>query len=146
MIPVNQTVVDKVVGNCMQAVLASLFEVDLEKAINVMDLPEDGWHIKFIEWIESVGYNYSGVINAHTDISQTLKALNSVYAVEGYFYGVVPSKTFDGVTHAVIIDRAGKVAHDPNPNKKWEGVNVVITGDLIYWYLFEPINGFVYDY
>ncbi len=144
MIKVNQTVIDKGIGNCMQAVLASLFEVELSEAINVMELPEDSWHIPFIEWIESVEYEYSGVINAHPDTRETFKALNSVHAIDGYFYGVVPSKTFEGVSHAVIIDREGKVVHDPNPNKKWEGINVVVTGDLVYWYLFEPKNGFVY--
>lgn len=144
MIKINQTVVDKGNGNCMQAVLASLFEVELDKTINVMDLPETQWHIPFMEWIETVGYEYGGVIGKHDDNKETLKALSSLYAVGGYFYGVVNSKNFKGVTHAVIIDRQGIIVHDPNPDKKWEGINTVETGELIYWYLFEPKDEFVY--
>lgn len=145
--PIDQTDISKDSGTCMQAVLASLFERPLSETINVMDYQEEDWHIPFMEWIDkSTKYQYAGVVNAHSDKAQTLNALNSMYAVGGFYYGVVPSRNHDGVTHAVIIDRQGIVRHDPNPDKKWQGVNVVDSGDLIYWYEFTPKNGFVYDY
>jgi len=63
---VNQTIVDKGKGTCMQAVLASLFETEIEDTINIMEHPEASWHIPFMEWLEaSTKYEYQGVVNAH---------------------------------------------------------------------------------
>lgn len=147
MIKVDQTVTDEKKGTCMQAVLSSLFEKPLSETINPMEYSETGWCLPFLEWIDNnTKYEYDGVVNSHDDKLQTLKALSSMYAIDGFYYGVVPSKNFKNVTHAVIIDRTGVVRHDPNPDKKWQDINVVDSGDLIYWYIFTPKNGFVYDY
>lgn len=137
MIKVDQNNVNKGNGNCMQAVLASLFEVNLSDAINVMDYPDPGWHIPFMEWVESVGYSYIGVMNSADKKDETYSDLLNLESVRDHFYGVVPSRNFEGVTHAVVINRNGVVVHDPNPDRKWLGVDVVDSGDLIYWYLFE---------
>ena len=143
--PVNQTIVDKWKGTCVQAVLASLFETKLEETVNIMDFLDTGWQIPFMDWVEdNTPYEYAGVINAHDEKELTYEALQSVFAVKGYFYGVVPSKNFSDVTHAVIIDRGGVIVHDPDPKKKWLGLNPVESGELQYWYLFEPQNGFIY--
>lgn len=139
MIKVYQTVVDEGSGNCMQAVLASLFEKELSETINVMDYPDPGWHIPFMQWVESVGYSYDGVMNATTEPMQNVMDLQNGECVKGFFYGVVPSRNFKGVTHAVIIDCNGVVVHDPNPDMKWLGVNVVDSQDLVYWYMFSKI-------
>jgi len=135
---IDQTLVCKGFGNCMQAVLASLFEKELTETINVMELPEDKWHIPFMNWIESIGYDYVGVMNSATTKKETYSDLRSQVAVKDYFYAVVPSKNFKKCSHAVIIDRNGVVAHDPNPKKQWQGIDVVESGDLQYWYRFEP--------
>lgn len=140
MIKTDQTIVCKGFGNCMQAVLASLFEKELSETINVMELPDDAWHIPFMEWIDSVGYSYEGVMNACSSAEQNQRDLqDSEYCVGGFFYGVVPSKNFKSVTHAVIIDCNGLVVHDPNPDKKWLGVNIATSKDLIYWYQFKKV-------
>ena len=63
----------------MQAVLASLFEMDLDQAINVMDHPETAWHVPFMDWIdEATKFTYVGVCNAHSEKVQTLNALQSL--------------------------------------------------------------------
>ena len=135
---VDQTVVDKGIGNCMQAVLASLFEKSLVETVNVMDYPEGKWAIPFMEWVESVGYEYVGTMDPADTTEETCRDLRSLYAVDGYFYASVPSRNFKDVSHAVIIDRSGVVVHDPNPKKQWLGENVVTSEDLNHWYLFEP--------
>lgn len=136
MIKINQTVVDKEIGNCMQAVLASLFEKPLEETINIIDyLP--CWAIPFMEWVESIGYEYEGVMSPAKTIEESYKDLKEVESVGGYFFASVPSKNFDGTYHAVVMDADGVVIHDPSPEKQWEGVDIISSGDVEYWYLFK---------
>ena len=123
----------------MQAVLASLFEKELDETINVIDYLDDGWAIPFFDWVESFGFDYVGVMAPAETVEQSKKDLSSLYAVGGFFYASVPSKNYKGISHAVIIDRNGLVVHDPHPQKAWEGINVVESGDIDYWYLFEPM-------
>lgn len=138
---IDQTIVDSEKGNCMQAVLASLFEKTLDETINVIELPEESWFQDFISWVnENTDFTFETIVNAHDDEDYTYNALKSLYAINGLFYGVVPSKVFEGCSHAVLIDRNGIVVHDPNPNKLWQGIDAVKTGELEYWYLFTPKN------
>lgn len=37
--------------------------------------------------------------------------------IDGYYYGVVESRTYKDVLHAVVVDSKLKVVHDPNPNQ-----------------------------
>lgn len=139
MIKTNQTIVCNDYGNCMQAVLSSLFEIDMDKTINPLDHGLE-WNCKLKEWLLSIGYRYEGVMNACSSVEQNKMDLAfSDYSVGGFFYGVVPSKTFEDETHAIIINCEGIVVHDPNPNKAWLNINVLDTKDLIYWYQFEKI-------
>ena len=141
--PVDQTVVGKERGDCMQAVLASLFEQKFEDTVNMYDYPEGKWVIPFMKWLESIGYSYDGVMNMFANEAsgigreQAYRDLATNEGVGGYFYGSVASKTFEGVTHAVIIDLNGIVVHDPNPNKAWQGVDTIATKELQYFFLFS---------
>ncbi len=140
--PVDQTIVDEDRGNCMQAALASLFEQKFEDTINVYDYPEGEWVAPFMKWVESIGYEYEGVLNMLVNPLQgitrkrALRDISKLESVGGYFYGVVNSRSFKDVTHAVIIDALGIVAHDPNPNKAWQGVDTIATKELLYIYTF----------
>ncbi len=138
---IDQTLICGDKGNCMQATLSTLFGKELSETINVMDYCQNSWFDALLEWLDkSTDYIYSGVVNAHEDSAETIKALQSIYAINGLFYGAVKSKNFKGETHAVIIDRNGVVIHDPNPDRKWLGVNAARNNELIYWYRFEPKN------
>lgn len=140
MIRIDQTDTSRETGNCMQAVLASLFEKELSETVNTIVFNDNNWYKHFFSWVESVGYSYCGVMNQASTKEQTYLDLACLYAVGGFFYASVPSKTHHNETHAVIINRAGRVVHDPNPDKKWLGINVVDSRDLLYWYMFEPAN------
>jgi len=54
--------------------------------------------------------------------------------VNGYFYASVPSQTFEGITHAVVVDIELNVVHDPNPNelalklKPEDVISIITTG------------------
>ena len=145
--PVDQTIVDSGTGNCMQAVFASLFEQKLEDAINIFDYPRGEWMVPFMEWSESVGYEYQGILNMFVDPlgpvtrQSARRDISQLESVGGYFYGVVASKTYENTTHAVIIDSLGIVVHDPNPNKAWQGVDTISSKDLLYIYTFGKIKG-----
>lgn len=128
MIPINQTIVDSQKGDCARAVIASLFELEIEAVPNFMLHQGHIWFDVFYYFIYSLGYQYNG--NGHPE---TISIKDNT--INGYCYAVVKSKTFSNSTHAVIINETGLVVHDPNPNKLWEGINIVETGDLMYFYM-----------
>jgi hypothetical protein len=113
-----QTIVDKGHGNCMQAAVASLLELELNDVPNfivsktgVLDL------MKFL-----FKYDYDCTyINRRGDQENETEFLKSVAkfdgGVNGYFYASVPSQTYEGVYHAVIVDTDLNIVHDPNPNQ-----------------------------
>jgi len=117
---VLQTIVDKGRGNCMQATVASLFDLELEQVPNFIELKEN-WFEVMCEFFRKNGCKSLNPFykSSHTS-SFYLDALKHDGGVNGYFYAVVPSQTFapeDGVTHAVVVDSELNIVHDPNPNQ-----------------------------
>lgn len=139
MVKVNQSLVDGEKGDCFRAALASLFETDVEETINIIDFVESerGWAIPFMEWVESIGYEYEYFVSPSEDSSLTYSELKNYQSVGGFFIASVESRNYEGGFHAVIIDTNGVVVHDPEPLKKWLGCDVV-EGGLVGWYVFEP--------
>lgn len=138
MTPVFQTVICPTKGNCMQAAVASLFDLDITQVPNFMLYPVDSherhWWDIYCGFIRLLGYEVKGIGRPCSH------KLSDSEGVNGYFDASVPSKTLEGCSHAVIIDRTGLVVHDPNPNQKWLGINVVETGELNNWYVIEKIK------
>jgi hypothetical protein len=114
---VFQTRVSKEDGNCAQAVIASLFNLGLE------DVPDfvSNHHIKpmaveIVKFLNKRGFK-AGYMYRDSKYGKTLLDLTSVdNGVDGYFYAVVKSKTFDNGLHAVVVDKNLNIVHDPNPN------------------------------
>ena len=114
---VFQTRVSKEDGNCAQAVIASLFNLGLE------DVPDfvSNHHIKpmaveIVKFLNKRGFK-AGYMYRDSKYGKTLLDLTSVdNGVDGYFYAVVKSKTFDNGLHAVVVDKKLNIVHDPNPN------------------------------
>ena len=114
---VYQTIVDKHKGNCMQAAVASLFEVSLEEIPNYIEIGR-GWFSTMQETYKERGYSLCP-FNPHRDIKLTKELLKIDGGINGYWYASVVSKFYgEDVTHAVIINKNMKVVHDPNPNNK----------------------------
>jgi len=134
MTPVDQTVVDSGFGNCHQAVMASLFDLDITQVPNFILYPDTQWWTVYWYFIYGLGYEWvgTGYPGQHS--------LADTETINGSIEAVVPSRTFPGKTHAVLIDSAGVVVHDPNPNKLWQGVNVLESGDLKSWSIIEKRN------
>lgn len=124
MTPVNQTIVSSVNGNCFQAALATIFDINLNDALNIIDCPQESWHLNLIDWCESIGWSWNGCAQAES------MSVNG--GVNGYYIASVPSKNFESSSHAVVVDSDCNVVHDPDPSKKWQGRNVKNAVDYIY--------------
>ncbi len=135
--PVYQTFIDGKRGNCMQAVMASLFELSIDEVPNFIEFG-DLWFSEYNRFIESMNYEFLGTLyNPHDCYSEIAEPvdiidgsrfskLQNLKGIKGYFYASCFSQKFydpnlrwgSQVTHAVIVDRYLNIAHDPNPENK----------------------------
>jgi hypothetical protein len=135
MIKIYQSIVDIKHGNCMQAAIASLFELSLEKVPHFLELGEN-WFEAFYNFIREQGYDFDGtlynynqwrIINKREGVKTSKELRNRLHkikkmkGVKGYFFASVYSpKYYDSkdkspITHAVIIDKNFNIVHDVNP-------------------------------
>lgn len=149
MTPVFQTVVDKDNGNCMQAAIASMFDMELDDVPNFVEWSSSSeWYFRYCDFMESMGFDVETVSCNLELISkiELYRELANQIAVSGAIYASVKSSIFDGGAHAVLINNVGVVIHDPNPNQFFLGLDVVDSGHLItYERLIKPdwgrVNG-----
>ncbi len=119
-------------GNCLQACLASLFEVELDEAvdINAKEMERIDWVTAINEWVAPRGlqFVYVGRRNAEDFEPWT--------DIKGYYIARVNSLHHrDGTYHAVVMND-GEVAHDPHPDAGEWG-----TGNKVYGvYLFVTLD------
>lgn len=117
MIKVYQTIIAKSTGNCMQATVASLLELPLDDVPHFLiskNLGTYGMFKFFMEW----GFDPCYINRGKYDTEFMRKIAKFDGGVDGYFYAVVKSQTFENVSHAVIVDENLNVVHDPNPNQR----------------------------
>lgn len=119
---VYQTIVDKDHGNCMQAAIASLLELELEEVPDFNEFSKNG-NTDFKNTLHGfiISYNYDActINRRHNRDTEFLKKVARFDGgVNGYFYASVPSQTYPDRTHAVIVDMDLNIVHDPNPNGK----------------------------
>ena len=119
-------------GNCMQAAIASLFDLSLEE---VPDFGSFGnmWFRSYFNFLKEIGYEYEGCCHNSKRLGywgdRTLEDhIKECESVNGYYYAYVYSPgLFDRVqyicnpeykatTHAIIIDKELNVIHDPHPH------------------------------
>lgn len=132
MIPVDQTIIEADRGDCIRAAFASLFELDILQVPHFL-LFGDRWGSVFVRFLQNFGYDYFGVGKPGEDDFSAQETVN-----EGIMASV-PSKTFKGKFHMVIINNDGLVLHDPNPNRMYQDVNVLKTGELEDWFRIEKL-------
>ena len=114
---VLQTIVDPGKGNCMQAVIASLFEKELEEVPDFINMGQEWWDA-MDDFYKNNGYDGIMCFDPRDRIELTKKVLEYDGGINGYWDATVPSQTFDDVKHAVVIDKNLNIVHDPNPNQK----------------------------
>ena len=138
MIKVYQKIIDKGNGDCMQAVMASLFEKRMEEIPHFISFGKN-WFSEFYKFINDNGYKYDGTLNNKIyskilspdscfEIKKFHKAsiirksnLRKESGINGLFFASVLSPKYTKsilekhTTHAVIIDKDFNIVHDPNP-------------------------------
>lgn len=136
MTKVYQTIVESGKGNCMQAAIASLLDLNLEQVPNFVEfdgVEAGGASYKFMQFLNDNGYDYCCISKgANRNADDLIKIAKFDGGIGGYFYASVPSQTFNDVSHAVIVDSNLNIVHDPNPNQlalklKPENVDMIIT-------------------
>lgn len=121
----------------MQAVVASLLELELCQVPHFRLFPDSIWFNFYYYFMYAAGWKYVGCSQANNSLLEDGGWIN------GYFDACVPSKNYPpemGIVHAVIIDETGLVVHDPHPGKKYQGENVIESGALMHWYIFEKVK------
>ena len=131
---VYQTIIHQGDGDCLRAAAASILDLSIDQVPHFIKFSGDShiWHDVFMYFFWALGYEYYGCTNL------TAVDMHKEPGIDGLFIASVPSKTFEGSTHAVVIDQDANVVHDPNPNEAWLGENVYEVAS--YFYNFEPRN------
>lgn len=132
---VFQRKVTKGDGDCMQAVCASLFELEIDKVPDFIE--EEYWFTKMIDFYKERGFTLTpfNPWNKNKDIEFVSALLKHDGGVNGFFEGTVLSQTFKDGTHAVVVDVSLNIVHDPNPNqlalklKPEDVISVMTAGD-----------------
>lgn len=137
---VYQKVISKDTGDCMQAVIASLFEVKLEEVPEFIKLGEK-WFFVMKKFFKDNGYPHLMYVNK-SDGGLDTEFLKRVAkfdgGINGFFYASVPSQNFaDGCGHAVVVDSDLNIVHDPSPTqtsmclKPEDVIDILITKEII---------------
>jgi len=131
MIPVYQTIVDKNKGNCMQAAIASLLEMNLNEVPNFIE-SNNPWG-DFFQFILDSEFEFHGTLYNHPIFNESCKPeyntihklkdevgfkgcfFASVYSPKYYNWEIPWEQAYPHVTHAVICNKNWEIIHDPNP-------------------------------
>lgn len=117
---VYQSIVDAEIGDCLRAVIASLFDLDLHDVPPLV--PDCDQYLNTVKFFREMGYPNASVCgpwwsDGKIDTENLIRAAKFDGGVGGYFYASVPSQTFEDSWHAVVVDSDLNVVHDPNPNQ-----------------------------
>ena len=129
---VYQTIIEKGNGNCLQASIASLLELELHLVPHFLEAGKY-WCMELIRFVEYKGYSFNGTFSGdmfteNYDYPKLDQTLN------GLVLASVPSRTLDSTHHSVIMNADGDIVHDPNPNKRWLNENVFNKKVLSTWF------------
>lgn len=107
--PVYQTVFDSKNGNCMQACVASIFEVPLEVIPNFMGKGVLHYERIFNAWCKDLSLISFDITPGDTFDFRVVK--------NHHWIGLVPSVRLEGFDHAVVY-KGDQFVHDPIPKAK----------------------------
>jgi len=116
---VFQSRIEKKHGTCMQAEIASLFEMFIDDVPNFIEMGDE-WYYAYVKFYKDRGYSHICSFNPKGRMDLIKQVLEHDGGVNGYWGATVESVNLGAeVTHAVIVDKDLNVVHDPNPNNFW---------------------------
>lgn len=104
--PVEQTIFELPLANCVQACVAAVLELELDRVPNFMERPGKGWAKAFVAFLAK--FDLSPL---ELDIKQSKDA-----GFQPTGYHLINGKGPRGVEHAVV-GLNGEMVHDPHPSK-----------------------------
>jgi hypothetical protein len=135
---VYQTIIgsnkSEVRGNCMQAAIASLFEMELNDVPNFIEY-DSNWFDEMYKFLQENGYEYNGTLYNYKKFqlesdepldvdadewNKKLERIKDMDGIDGLFFASVLSPKYyvkedlPHCTHAVIIDKNFNIVHDVN--------------------------------
>lgn len=116
--PVKQTIIDKDNGNCLQAAVASILELELYEVPHFIDQGLDWW-FAYRDFLAQ--YNLFPV---WTD---------KFIPFGSWHIESVKSSHFPGETHAVVANPDCEIVHDPNPYNDPKEIDYEVVGYT--WYV-----------
>ena len=135
--PCNQSIVDKEDGDCTRACVATVLGLELD-AIPHFVRYGSGWFKVLWSLLRALDYEFYGTGFPKGEKYPKGHILKESLNIDGFVIASVPSKTFTEVGHSVVMNLNGLIVHDPNPNKLWEGINVLESGELTHWLMIGP--------
>lgn len=115
---IYQTIVNINHGNCEQAVIASLFELQLDGVPNFIENKNKEFDKTLIGWLYKKGFSPCYIYKSKYGLDELINIAKFDGGYNGYLYASVPSQTFENITHAVVVvDTNLNIVHDPNPNQ-----------------------------
>lgn len=133
-----QTEVEQTKGNCLQACLATVMQMPMDRVINVVErtsFESPNWQEALLNWFHKHYIEYYGQSEpSATDSWVTYHELLRSRNVNGMFIAIVDSANYEGVKHAVIMDNRGVCFHDPHPEQHYIGRDLVSERLLLSYY------------
>ena len=116
---VFQTIIDPRKGNCMQAVFASVFELELDQVPNFIEMGEE-WFSEIQEFVKTQGHKHVADLYNGNEVLEEfhIKQICNYTGVNGLFIATVGSPKYyksHGSTHVVVVNKKLEIIHDPSP-------------------------------
>jgi hypothetical protein len=99
-----------VIGDCMRACIASVFELNREDVPHFGAMPDETWLKDYVRWLHKHGwaiFTRHAVTDTHPEIQEDENP---------YYFAIGRTPRDPEVTHMVVC-RDGKVVHDPHPSR-----------------------------
>lgn len=126
-------------GNCMQAVVASLLELELEAVPEFRGKGNEyTWWEEYVDYMESRGYEYVKIAfnprnlggYGEDQLKEIIEGKHEGIKGDFFFASVYSPTLFDRIqfvynekyskpTHAVVVDKELNIVHDPHPHYQW---------------------------
>jgi len=114
---VHQTIVNTTNGNCMQASVASILDLELDQVPKFVEMEGDQWFWGIVSFMESFGYQYKGYCSDQFNDSFSMSDLQKFIGIDGYFLTSGKSPRFN-CGHMTVYkleeDGSFNLAHDPH--------------------------------